>query len=75
MSWEVEDKHYNCQQCGGSGNCAMDANPSNGKCADCAGTGYKPYPNQCSRCIGTGTCHVCGGSGKCTFCGGTGKAS
>jgi hypothetical protein len=71
----MEETHYPCQQCGSSGKCQFDANPGNGKCGPCAGSGIHPYPNPCDQCTGTGTCKRCSGSGKCIFCNGTGKAS
>ncbi len=57
-----------CQQCDDTKKCHADANPGNGKCKICAGTGFHVYPEPCERCTGTGKCHVCDGSGKCQYC-------
>lgn len=57
-----------CQQCGGTKKCHADANPGNGKCKTCAGTGVHPYPEICERCKGSTNCTLCHGSGKCVYC-------
>lgn len=63
----MEAPEYPCTQCGGSGNCHACANPGNGKCSTCAGTGYHPYPELCNRCGGTTNCKLCGGDGHCIY--------
>lgn len=57
-----------CQQCNDTKHCHADANPGNGKCKTCAGTGMHPYPTPCETCEGDGKCNICNGSGKCKFC-------
>ena len=50
--------------------CLFCAQPNNGKCAACKGTGRQADTNICPACSGQGRCFKCAGLGKmpCPFC-------
>ena len=50
--------------------CMVCAQPNNGKCAACKGTGRQADTHICPACSGQGRCFKCAGLGKmpCPFC-------